>query len=409
MSVSMITRRQLLGASGALVASSFVPRVASASNRDPRLLTVVLRGGLDGLSMVAPIGDPDYEAMREGMAFGGGGAGDGIRLDGFYALNGNMPGLAKLYQKGEALFVHAVATPYRDRSHFDGQDVLESGLATSVKGESGWMNRTLGAVERAGRVDTGGFAIGAQVPLIMRGSVPVLTWMPPGFEAANADTRRRLLDIYRHVDPVLATAVENGIALDEKIGGEAEIERVMEASRDMGGRGNVRLFRMFGTVAGKVMGDPEGPRFGAFDVGGWDTHANARPFKGSLGKRLQALDAMIEGLSMQLADVWKDTVIVLITEFGRTVRMNGTRGTDHGTATVALLIGGAVNGGRVIADWPGLSEKALYQNRDLMPTTDLRAILKGVLHDHLDMSPASLAETVFPDSKSVKPQSGLIA
>ncbi len=407
MSVSTITRRRLLASSGALVASSFVPRVGHAMYRDPRLLTVVLRGGLDGLSVVAPVGDPDYETIREGLAFGDENA--GIRLDGFYALNGNMPSLAGLYKKREALIVHATATPYRERSHFDGQDVLESGLATSTKGESGWMNRALGAMERRGRVNASGFAVGAQVPLIMRGPAPVLSWMPPGFEQASADTRRRLLNIYRHADPTLARAVESGMELDEMIGGEDEIRTVMRTSREMGGRGNVRQYRMFGSVAGKVMADPDGPRLGSFDLGGWDTHANARPFKGNLGKRLRALDATIEGLNMQLAEVWKDTVIVLVTEFGRTVRMNGTGGTDHGTATIALLIGGAVRGGRVIADWPGLSERVQYQKRDLMPTVDLRSVFKGVLGDHLDVPKRRLADTVFPDSQSVKPLNGLIA
>lgn len=409
MTNTLLTRRQLLATSGALVASSFIPRIATASGRDPRLLTVVLRGGLDGLSVVAPVGDPDYENMREGLAFGGSGKRAGFRLDDFYALNGNMPALAKMYEKGEALFVHAAATPYRDRSHFSGQDVLENGLTTATRSESGWLNRALGAMEPGGRADNRGFAIGAQVPLIMRGREQVMSWMPPGFESASVDTQQRLLDIYRHVDPKLAAAVEGGMKLDKMIGGEDEIRDVMEMSGDMGGRGKVKTYRMYGSVAGRVMADPEGPRLGAIDLIGWDTHANEKPFKGTLARRLKALDATIDGLRMQLTEVWDETVIVLITEFGRTVRMNGTRGTDHGTATIAMLVGGAVNGGRVVADWPGLAERDQLEGRDLMPTTDLRAVLKGVLRDHFDISPRALHQEVFPDSRSVKPINGLIA
>ncbi|MCW2305795.1 DUF1501 domain-containing protein [Rhodobium gokarnense] len=409
MAISDLSRRQFLAVSGGLAVSPFLPGIAAASGRDPRFLTGILRGGVDGLAVVAPVGDPDYQNVREGLAFARSGPNSGLPLDGFFALNPNMKQLAELYRNGEALFVHAVATPYRERSHFDGQDVLESGLTRSGRGDSGWLNRALEIAAAKKTIDGRGFAMGAQLPLVMRGSAPVLSWMPPGFATASADTRLRLLDIYTHADPTLAAAIAEGMELDDLVGGEDSAREVMRQSREMGGGGKVRSYRMTGTVAGKVMSDADGPRVGAFSLNGWDTHANERPFKGRLGRQLEALDATIGALKSEMAPVWKDTVVALVTEFGRTARMNGTSGTDHGTATLAILVGGAVNGGRVIADWPGLSDRALYDGRDLAPTTDLRAILKGVIGDHLGVSEAALGEKVFPGSRDVRPMRDLIA
>jgi len=403
MSGFAITRRGFVAGAGALVAAPFVPRIAhSAPGRDPRLLTVVMRGALDSLAVVAPVGDPDYRRMREELAFEDSGPTAGIPLDNFFVLNPNMPQLADLYKNGEALIVHAVATPYRSRSHFDGQDVLESGFPMPGRMNSGWLNRALGEIARGESIDKRGFAVGAQVPLIMRGETDVLSWMPPGFKAASTDTRMRLLDMYRHADPTLASAIEEGVELDDLTGGERSIVKVMQESRQMGGSQIEKNYRTTGTIAGRVLGDVRGPRLGAFDLLGWDTHATERPVVGKLGRQLQAVDAMIAALKAQLAPVWQDTVVMFVTEFGRTVRV-------HGTATMALLVGGAVRGGRVIADWPGLSEAAQYEGRDLKPTTDLRAVLKGVLRDHLDLSDRALAETVFPESGDVRPLEGLIA
>ena len=410
MALSTLDRRQFLAGSAGLAAAPFIPRIAhSAPGRDPRLLTIVLRGGIDGLAVVAPVGDPDLKRMRGRLAFGDEGSKAGIPLDNFFALNSNMPALAKLYKGGEALFVHAAATPYRARSHFDGQDVLESGFAVPGEIKSGWMNRAIGAVAAGESASARGFAVGAQVPLIMRGETSVLSWMPPGYREADEDTQQRLLDIYRHADPVLANAIAEGLELEDMIGGEKRMRKVMRKSRKMGGPGRVKKYRVIGTAAGRIMSDRDGPRLGAFGIAGWDTHANQRPFEGHLARQLAALDAMIAGLKKELAPVWKDTVIVLISEFGRTVRINGTAGTDHGTATVAMLLGGAVRGGRVIADWPGLSEVDLHEGRDLKPTVDLRAVLKGVLRDHLDVSASALNGSIFPDSASVSAMDNLIA
>jgi uncharacterized protein (DUF1501 family) len=152
----------------------------------------------------------------------------------------------------------------------------------------------------------------------------------------------------------------------------------------------------------------QGPKVAVFDTSGWDTHANEGGAQGQLAGRLAALDKGLATLRQELGPTWSDTAVLLVTEFGRTAAINGTRGTDHGTAAAAFLVGGAVAGGRVIADWPGLSARALYQGRDLAPTLDLRSVLKGLLADHLRVPGRALEDTVFPDSAAAKPLHGLL-
>ena len=405
------SRRSILAGGGAVFVGALAPRLASAAGaRDPRLITVVLRGALDGLSLVAPVGDPQYEAIRDGMAVARTGPNPGIPLDGFFALNPRLPTLAALYQKGEALFIHAAATPYRNRSHFDGQDVLESGLTNPGSRRSGWMNRLISELPDArapGR--TLGFAAGTKVPLIMRGEAKVLSWMPPGYASASADTKARLLDLYRNTDPGLASVLEAGLDLEALSGGEQELAASVEnAMGATAGPSRLRQSRMAAIAAGKLIGASDGPRIGVLDLDGFDTHARQNPVDGALGNLLANLDGVIAGLAEALSAVWSDTVITFLTEFGRTVHVNGSAGTDHGTATVALLVGGAVAGGRVVADWPGLRPADLFEGRDLRPTTDLRAVLKGIAADHLGFPLTALDSAVFPDSAQHKPLAGLI-
>jgi uncharacterized protein (DUF1501 family) len=286
------TRRGLLLSSGVLFAWAHMPKAALAEGRDPRLLAIVLRGALDGLATVAPVGDPAWVPLRGDKGLSLAGSAPALPLGNFFALNPAMPNLHAMYQGKQALIVHAVATPYRERSHFDGQDVLESGLTTPGAADSGWLNRA--------------------------------------------------------------------------------------------------------------------PRVGALSFDGWDTHADEGATNGRLATLLGALDGALGAIQSGMGDTWRNTVVVVTTEFGRTARINGTNGTDHGTATVALLAGGAVKGGRVVADWPGVTGANLYEGRDLKPTTDLRAVLKGVLRDHLLVGERRLAADVFPDSNGARCLSGLV-
>ena len=409
------TRRELLLGSGVLFAWAAVPRLARAEGRDPRFLTIVLRGALDGLAVVAPVGDPDWGKLRGDKALLLTGSTPALPLDDFFALNPAMPNLHRLYQAGQATIVHAVATPYRERSHFDGQDVLESGVPKPGAADTGWLNRTLAALEPGGQADPHprqAFAVGPITPLVVRGPAPVLSWVPPKLPPVGDDTTMRLLDLYSHTDPTFARVLEERIGLAAIARADAMNSEPGEERPAIQGGGIAQLRSYFADAAGaaaKFLAEPEGPRVGALAFDGWDTHVNEGIDKGRLANLLGALDGALAAIETNMGEAWHETVVVLITEFGRTAHINGNDGTDHGTATVALLAGGALKGGRVIADWPGLKEADLYEKRDLKPTADLRAVLKGLLRDHLRADEQRLEATVFPDSAAAKPLQGLLA
>jgi uncharacterized protein (DUF1501 family) len=394
------SRRALLLGGASFAAWAYLPKFARAADgRDPRLIVVILRGALDGLATVAPVGDPDYAGLHGPIALTSDGPHAAVMLDSFFALHPSMPEFARMVREKHAAVVHAVATPYRDRSHFDGQDVLESGYAGPGRVQSGWLNRALEALPRGERVMSG-LAIGPTTPLVLRGAAPTVAWAPASLPQAADDTAARLVELYRHRDPALAAALSQGLQLDKAAQGDD-----MKPKPGTNGAGAMKLAAR---GAAKLMGADDGPRIAALAFDGWDTHANEGGPVGRLATLLSGLDGALAEFETGLGERWRDTVIVVATEFGRTARINGTDGTDHGTGTVALLAGGAVKGGRVIADWPGLKPTSLYEGRDLAPTTDLRAVIKGVLHDHLGLSERVLAETVFPDSAGVKAVRGLV-
>jgi uncharacterized protein (DUF1501 family) len=406
------SRRHLLLASGTLFAWAHLPKMARAEDRDPRFLTIVLRGALDGLATVAPVGDPDWAALRGDNALTLDGKAPALKLNDFFALNPAMPNLHRMFQANEAIIVHASATPYRERSHFDGQDVLESGLLKPAASDSGWLNRALGGFAPGGRVDPNGskaFAVGPVTPLVVRGPAPILSWAPQRLLPASADTVQRLLDLYRHSDEKLANVLEGNTSLTA-IARAGNMEQKPSGPNNAADIAQVRAY--FAEVAGtaaKFLARPDGPRVGALALDGWDTHFNEGIANGRLSQLLGALDGALAAVETNMGAAWRDTVVALVTEFGRTAHINGTDGTDHGTATVAILAGGALKGGRVIADWPGLKTADLYENRDLKPTTDLRAVLKGLLKDHLRADDRVLADNVFPGSADVTPMAGLVA
>jgi uncharacterized protein (DUF1501 family) len=405
------SRRELLLASSVLFAWAGIPKLARAEGRDPRLLVIVLRGALDGLATAAPVGDPDWIRLRGDKALKLEGPTPALPLDGFFALNPAMPNLHRLYRAGQATIVHAAATPYRERSHFDGQDVLESGLTKPGIADTGWLNRALAALAPESEIlahSRAAFAVGPVTPLIVRGPAPILPWTPPRLPPATDDTVMRLLDLYRHTDPALARVLEERMGL-AAIARAGDMDMGQAKANPGGGVAQVRsYFAESAGAAAKFLAQPDGPRIGALAFDGWDTHADEGEVSGRLANLLGALDGAIAAIETQMGGAWRETVVALVTEFGRTARINGTQGTDHGIATVALLAGGALKGGRVIADWPGVAEAKLYENRDLMATTDLRAVMKGLLRDHVRVREDALATSVFPDSAGVKPMTGLV-
>jgi uncharacterized protein (DUF1501 family) len=395
------SRRALLLGGASFAAWAYLPKFARAADgRDPRLIVVILRGALDGLATVAPVGDPDYAALHGSIALTPDGPHAALMLDSFFALHPSMPEFARMYREKHAAVIHAVATSYRDRSHFDGQDVLESGFAGPGRVQSGWLNRALEALPKGERVMSG-LAVGPTTPLVLRGAAPTVGWAPVALPQADDDTAARLIELYQHRDPALASALTQGLQLEKVALGDD--------MKPKPGANGAAAMRLVARGAAKLMVADDGPRIAALAFDGWDTHANEGGPVGRLAQLLSGLDGALAEFESGLAARWRDTVVVVATEFGRTVRINGTEGTDHGTGTIALLAGGAVKGGRVISDWPSLKPSSLYQGRDLLPTTDLRAVIKGVLRDQFGLAERVLAESVFPDSAATKPMQGLVA
>lgn len=393
----ILPRRRLLQLGAVTAFSAFLPRAAvAAGGRDARFITVVLHGGMDGLDAVPAIGDPDYMRLRGPLVEK---TGEPIPLDGFFALHPAMPELYKLYRAKEALIVHAAASPYRDRSHFDGQDVLESGLPGVGDSDSGWLNRMM-QIQGGGEklMPQEGLVVGVTTPLILRGAAESFAWAPSGLSSDDPDLPLRLMALYGDTDPQLAQVCAAALRAEELAGG-------MDGKPRSGGPGRPDVMEAMALGAAKLMARDDGPRVGAMVFEGWDTHKDEGA---KLPRQLGGLDKALAAFKTGLGPVWKDTAILVVTEFGRTAAMNGTGGTDHGTATVAILAGGAVNGGRVIADWPGLKPADLFETRDLKPTTDLRAVAKGVIQALYDTPDTAMATDIFPESATVRPISGLI-
>lgn len=407
-------RRRFLGralASATLAATGglSLSRVAFAApcSGDARFVFVILRGALDGLAAVPPVGDPDYARLRGTLAMPAPGASGGaLPLDGTFALHPSLKFLHECWQEKSLGIVHAVATPYRERSHFDAQDMLESGMTRPHAASSGWLNRALAALPSGCGKGNSGVALGANIPLVMRGQVEVASWSPSRLPQLDADTLQRLGDLYAG-DPTLSVRLADALAA------EAMREAGTAGEGGMSSQGN-RVGGQAGVVvetaksAARFLAQPEGARVAVFDTTGWDTHANQGAEEGPLALRLAALDRALRTMREELGQAWQHTVVMVATEFGRTVAVNGTRGTDHGTGSAAMLLGGAVAGGRVVGTWPGLSASALHEGRDLAATTDLRAVVKGVLGDHLGIASGHLEGQVFPDSRNSGVLKGLI-
>jgi uncharacterized protein (DUF1501 family) len=391
-----------LAAGGALLTTRLA--FAHASERQARFVLVIMRGALDGLAAVPPYGDRDYAQLRREFALHAPGQrGGALPLDGFFGLHPALNFMQQCYAARELTVLHALASPYRERSHFDGQDVLENGSPRPHALATGWLNRALAAAPTP-RQREAGVALGQNVPLVMRGPAAVTSWSPSKLGALDDDTLARITDLYAG-DPLLATRLADALAANAMVDGGGE--SAMEPAQAAAAPANNARYTEIVHAAGGFLRQPDGPKVAVFDTTGWDTHANEGGAEGQLAGRLGALDKALATLRQELGPAWSDTAVLLVTEFGRTAAINGTRGTDHGTATVAFLVGGAVAGGRVIADWPGLSTGALYQGRDLAATLDLRSVLKGLLTEHLSV-PAGALDTVFPDSAAAKPLRGLL-
>jgi uncharacterized protein (DUF1501 family) len=381
----MLNRRTFLveAAAGAmLLAAPHVAVAQAATNR--RFVFIIQRGAADGLGTLAPTGDPAFAPLRGAFAED---FADGARAGDFFTLHPNLAETARLYAAREALFVHAVASPYRERSHFDGQNVLETGGSTAYALRDGWMNRLLGLLPAG---TSRAIAISATVPVVLRGNREVGSYAPSALPDASDDLLARVTSLYAQ-DPALHATWAQAMQTRAMAG---------DLSAD-GGRNGAAT----GALAARLLAGEDGARIAVIETGGWDTHANQR---GRLGFQLRGLDAMVAALKTGLGDAWRDTLVIVATEFGRTAAPNGTGGTDHGTASMAMLLGGAVAGGRVVADWPGLGASALHEGRDLKPTTDLDALIAAAVAQHYRLDPGQAGRTLFPNLRATRSIEGLI-
>lgn len=382
----MINRRNFvaLGAS-AVVTSMFGPQMVLArAATERRFVFIIQRGAADGLGTLAPVGDPAFAAQRGVLAED---FAQAAKLDAMFALHPALSGLGDLYRAKQALFVHAVASPYRDRSHFDGQNVLETGGTAAYALRDGWLNRLLALLPKT---DDSAIALAATIPMALRGAVEVASYAPSALPDASDDLIARVSSLYQN-DPQLHATWE-----------QATATRMLTS--DLAGD-NGKNAAATGALAARLMTAPGGARIAMIETGGWDTHAQQR---GRLAGQFRGLDAMVAALRDGLGPVWNDTLVLVATEFGRTVKVNGTQGTDHGTGSVAMLLGGAVQGGRIVADWPGLADAQLYEGRDLRPTMALDNVIQSAVAAHFSLSPAQTAAKLFPSMKGVRPLPDLV-
>ena len=346
-----------------------------------RLVFVLLRGGFDGLAAIVPHGDPDYRSLRDSFAYS---ASELSPLDDTFGLAPGLSPLRALWDANELAVVHAMAIPHRTRSHFDGQAVLETGLDRPAGSSDGWLNRLLQVMsgKRAG------IAIAAGMPLSLTGSYQVETWSPTQLGVVDDVFLERLAVLYR-ADRSLANRFEAALQQQELVGEEP-------MARGNARRGGITPLMQ---AAARILRQEQGPNIAAMEFSGWDTHANQGLAGGALDRLLGQLAEGLTTFRTEMGPAWKNTTVVVMTEFGRTARPNGTRGTDHGTAGAGFVLGTRVARSRVIADWPGLSQRALFEGRDLKPTLDTRSLLKGAIAGTFDLTTPQL-ERVFPGSSS---------
>lgn len=423
---AQLNRRSLLGLGASLgISVNFLGSQAFAATEGDlarkKLVVVICRGGMDGLSVSPPVGDANYANLRGSIALK---PDQVLKLDETFGLHPALKSVHALAQQGEARIAPAIASPDRARSHFEAQDVLETGAAHVYGTETGWLNRTLEALAPARKVE--GLSVGTTAPLILRGKVQAASWSPGKGVDETARLPTLLQDLYKN-DPMLGPAFARGLETETMAQtamtalsatpamnvaaastpakpGAAPMSPTMASDRQ--NRAGGEAARKLGSTLGGFMIQAGGPQIAAISLDGFDTHAGQ---PGQIATRLSYMDAVLDGLHTGLGAEWKNTVVIAVTEFGRTARVNGTGGTDHGTASTGLVLGGALKkGGGIVGDWPGLADNALFENRDTAPTLDMRGLFKGVLADHIGVDRAILERKVFPDSAAAKPVTGLV-
>jgi uncharacterized protein (DUF1501 family) len=374
----------------------------AASTR--RLIVVFMRGAVDGLSLVVPYNEPNYYRQRSTIAIGKPGSANGtVDLDGQFGLHPALAPLMPFWKEGSLAFVHAVGSPDPTRSHFDGQDNIESGTPGNKATQDGWLNRLEGAMPATEEIrssPTRAVSIGSLLPRIFKGRNSVAT-IASGATAARPTVLdrpgvRKAFEALYGDDARMGSMFANYVAARSDV--VAAIEQadpeVMAANN---GAASTYAFAADATRLGAFMRRDPRVQLGFLAVSGWDTHAGQGDASaGQLTNLLSPFARGMSALARSLGPVYADTTIAVISEFGRTVAQNGNAGTDHGYGNVMWLMGGPVAGGKVHGEWPGLDDAALHEGRDLAVVTDYRTVLAQICERHLGLSDADLSK-VFPN------------
>lgn len=397
----MLTRRQFLTSAAVGAATLLVwPRLTfAATGSDTRFLMVFLRGGLDGLESVPPYGDPGYQAIRGALALSPSAATPAHKLDNVFALHPSFDHAAQLYARGQFMPVVAAAPPYWGRSHFQAQNCVENGTSKPDGAQTGWLNRCIASMP-----GVGGLACTAVMPLTMRGSAKVETWSPPLPTEINPILLQRLQPLYA-ADTYLAETFARAVAQQQDSSVPESGTRMMAKAAGKPGKKKAGGLPIMMGAAGGFMGNAGGPRVAFVEDDGWDTHANEAEI---VTRKIAELDAGLKAFHQSIGSMWKRSIVIVATEFGRTAHINGTGGTDHGTGGSMFLAGGALRGGRVAGHWPGIGSSELYQNRDVHATTDFRSVFKDVLATHLGVPESLLESRVFPGSAKAQSMRSLV-
>jgi uncharacterized protein (DUF1501 family) len=394
-----LSRRRALEL-GACLGVTFLaaPALAATSANKRKLVVIVCRGAMDGLSVAPPVADPNYATLRRAIAIPADAA---LKLDGDFALHPKLPAIYALIQQGQARIAPAVAIPERIRSHFEAQDLLESGGDRLYATATGWLNRALSAQTQGGAITA--LSVGAQEPLILRGPEEIQSWSPGGRVTQDMERISMILQDLYASDPLLSRTFASGMQT------EAMAEDMSAGMLPQGAGAPQRLVAAVAATTAKFLTKDGGPSIAVISLDGYDTHANQGAANGQLANHLKTLDDVVDGLHQGLGAAWSDTIVIAVTEFGRTARINGTGGTDHGTASTMILAGGALKRGGIVGDWPTLADSALFENRDLAPTLDVRQVFKSVLGAHLGIDARALNTTVFPGSEGARALDNLVA
>ena len=368
-----MNRREFIYSAPAALFFSGFPNFALASQKKlGRMCIIILEGGLDGIAAVPPIGDRNLPKLRKDLIIE-----NELEINPFFGLHPSLKNFANMLHMNEATIIHAVNFPYNRRSHFEGQNIVESGILKPFSSETGWLGRAMDLSEISGR------ALSLDTPLLVRGKQKVENFFPASMKGSRNDSQA-LLEALRNVyeGDLLETA---NILSDQ----------IKASQLDFRARDPVGL----ATYAGTKMKNSIGPRVSVIRVPDFDTHANQGADKGNHAAQLTIVDDVLKALKDTLGDVWSNTIVVTLTEFGRTARQNGSGGTDHGFGSASFLAGGLLNNSRIISDWPGLKSKNLFEDRDLYATVDMRSVCAACLEASFGLEHEQIREDVFFEPK----------